>query len=125
MIRPTLTADGQAVRLALRDHITAPLLDDLAVAYADDPQTVGRLLTAHAASVVALDVAQVDTYGSEYDRAIRAAEADGTREALFDGLPHEHQLDPQYPPDEAIALAARITRHAAHIRHQSTKEPRK
>lgn len=124
MIRPTLTADGTAVRLALRDHLTAPLLDDLAVAYAADPGAFGRLLAAHAASVVALNVAQVDTYADEHDRAIRAAEADGTREALLDELPAEHQMDPQYPPDEAIALATRITKHAAHIRHMSTKEPR-
>ncbi|MFF8095718.1 hypothetical protein [Streptomyces sp. NPDC016675] len=124
MIRPTLTADGTAVRLPIRDAITAPLLDDLAVAYTADPATVGALLTAHGAAVVRKDLADCDTDAAEYERAIRAAEADGTREALLDELPIEHQLDPQYPPDAAIALATRITRHAAHIRHQSTKEPR-
>ncbi|MEU8805019.1 hypothetical protein [Streptomyces anthocyanicus] len=125
MIRPTLTADGTAVRLPIRDFITAPLLDALAVAYAEDPEQLGRLLTQHAARVIALDLAAVDTDAAEYERAIRAAEADGTRDALLEELPIEQQLDPQYGPDAAIALAARITQHAAHIRHMSTKEPRK
>lgn len=124
MIRPTLSADGQAVRLPIRDQITAPLLDALAVAYIDDADVIGQLLTAHGTAVIALDLAEVDSYADEHDRAIRAAEADGTRDALCEELPVEVQLDPQYPPDEAIALATRITRHAAHIRHQSTKEPR-
>ncbi|MGW2130422.1 hypothetical protein [Streptomyces coelicoflavus] len=124
MIRPTLTADGTAVRLPIRDAITAPLLDALAVAYAEDPQQLGRLLTAHAARVIALDLAAVDDTAADYERAVRAAEADGTRDALLEELPIEHQLDPQYGPDAAIALATRITRHAAHIRHTSTKEPR-
>lgn len=124
MIYPTLTADGRAVRLPIRDHITAPLLDDLAIAYAEDPATVGTLLLAHAAAVICLDAAVCDTDAAEADRAVRAAAADGTREALLDELPAEHQLDPTFPPDEAIALATHITRRAAHIRHMSTKEPR-
>ncbi|WP_053913684.1 hypothetical protein [Streptomyces sp. TP-A0875] len=122
MIRPTLTADGTAVRLPIRDHITAPLLDSLAVAYAEDPEQVGMLLIAHAAAVLCLDHAQVSEDGTDYERAVRAAEADGTREALLDEIPHEHQLDPQFPPDEAIALATRITQHAAHIRMRSTRK---
>ncbi|MCZ9350755.1 hypothetical protein NGM36_13255 [Streptomyces mutabilis] len=124
MIRPTLTADGTAVRLPIRDQISAPLLDALAVAYIDDADVIGQLLTAHGTAVIALDLAEVDSYADEHERAIRAAEADDTRDALCEELPVEVQLDPQYPPDEAIALATRITRHAAHIRHQSTKEPR-
>ncbi|MBZ6258162.1 hypothetical protein KVH22_21840 [Streptomyces olivaceus] len=124
MIRPTLTADGTAVRLPIRDAITAPLLDALAVAYAEDPQQLGPLLIRHAARVIALDLAAVDEDAAEYERAIRAAEADGTRDALLDELPVEQQMDPQYGPDAAIALATRITQHAAHIRHMSTKEPR-
>lgn len=124
MIRPTLTADGTAVRLPIRDAITAPLLDALAVAYAEDPQQLGLLLVEHAARVIALDLAVVDDDAADYERSVRAAEADGTRDALLEELPIEQQLDPQYGPDAAIALATRITRHAAHIRHHSTKEPR-
>ncbi|MFH8530498.1 hypothetical protein ACH4GE_19010 [Streptomyces tendae] len=124
MIRPTLTADGTAVRLPIRDVITAPLLDALAVAFIDDADVLGQLLTAHGSAVIAKDMAEVDSDSAEYERAIRAAEADGTRDALLEELPIEHQLDPQYGPDAAIALATRLTRHAAHIRHQSTKEPR-
>ncbi|MFK0069720.1 hypothetical protein [Streptomyces sp. NPDC091046] len=124
MIRPTLTADGTAVRLPIRDAITAPLLDALAVAYAEDPQQLGPLLIEHAARVIALDLAAVDDDAADYERAVRAAEADGTRDALLEELPIEQQLDPQYGPDAAIALATRITQHAAHIRHMSTKEPR-
>ncbi|MGC0427647.1 hypothetical protein RKD32_004002 [Streptomyces sp. SAI-195] len=124
MIRPTLTADGTAVRLPIRDAITAPLLDALAVAYIDDADVIGQLLTAHGTAVIAKDMAEVITDTAEYERAIRAAEVDGTRDALLEELPIEHQLDPQYGPDAAIALATRLTQHAAHIRHQSTKEPR-
>ncbi|MFE1070964.1 hypothetical protein ACFW5W_07010 [Streptomyces sp. NPDC058783] len=124
MIRPTLTADGTAVRLPIRDAITAPLLDALAVAFIDDADVIGQLLTAHGTAVIAKDMVDVDSDAAEHERAIRAAEADGTREALLDELPAEQQLDPQYGPDAAIALATRITKHAAHIRHHSTKEPR-
>lgn len=122
MIRPTLTADGTAVRLPIRDHITAPLLDDLAVAYAEDPATVGTLLLAHAAAVICLDHAVCDADASDVDRAVRAAEADGTREALLDELPTEHQTDPQYGPGDSITLATRITKLAAHIRMRSTRK---
>nr|WP_202437986.1 hypothetical protein [Streptomyces sp. SID5910] len=110
--------------MPIRDAITAPLLDALAVAYIDDADVLGQLLTAHGTAVIAKDMTEVDDDAAEYDRAIRAAEADSTREALLDELPIEHQLDPQYGPDAAIALATRITQHAAHIRHLSTKEPR-
>lgn len=117
MIQPQLTTDGTAVRIPIAHHAES-LLDDLAIAYADDPDTVGRLLTAHAARVAAQDFAQCSETATDYGRAMRAAEADGTREALLGELP-EHP-DPQYTPDEAIALAGRITRVAAHIRHRRT-----
>jgi hypothetical protein len=119
VIRPQLTADGTAVRLALAEHVD-PLLDDLALAYAEDPDAVGRLLAAHAASVVRLDFAVCSDDATDYGRAMRAAEADGTREALLDELPP--QVDPTYDPDNAITLAGRITRAAAHIRHRTAPE---
>ncbi|MER7692983.1 hypothetical protein [Streptomyces sp. NPDC097610] len=119
MIRPQLTTDGTAVRLPLAEHVD-PLLDDLALAYAEDPDAVGRLLAAHAASVVRLDFAVCSEDATDYGRAMRAAEADGTREALLDELPP--QVDPTYDPDDAITLAGRITRAAAHIRHRTAPE---
>lgn len=121
MIRPTLTADGTAVRLPIRDQITAPLLDDLATAYAADPDTVGRLLAEHAAAVAALDHAAHAPDAPDHVRATRAAEADGTRDALLAELPDAHH-DPQYGPHAAISLATRITRLAAHIRMRSTRK---
>lgn len=121
MIRPTLTADGTAVRLPIRDQITAPLLDDLATAYAADPDTVGRLLAEHAAAVAALDHAAHAVDAPDHVRAMRAAEADGTRDALLAELPEAHHADPEYGPDAAISLATRITRLAAYIRMRSRK----
>ncbi|MFD7994513.1 hypothetical protein [Streptomyces mexicanus] len=123
MIRPTLTAEGTAVRLPIRDQITAPLLDALAVAYADDPATLGARLRAHAATVVRLDHAVCSDDTPDHVRAMRAAEADGTRDALLDELPVNHQMDPLLLPDEAVSLATRMTRLAAHIRN-TAKEPR-
>lgn len=117
MIRPTLTADGTAVRLPIRDQITAPLLDDLAVAYAEDPQQIGLLLLAHAAAVVCLNFAACSEDTGEIDRAMRAAEADGTREALLAEVPEDHQRDPELSPDDAVTLASRLTKRAAHIRN--------
>lgn len=119
MIRPQLTNDGTAVRLPLAEH-TDPLVDDLAIAYAADPDTVGRLLATHAAAVLALDFAACSETATDYGRAMRAAEADGTREALLDELPP--QADPTYAPDDAITLAGRITRFAATIRHRTAPE---
>ncbi|MGW5673966.1 hypothetical protein ACWEV4_02545 [Streptomyces sp. NPDC003860] len=119
MIRPQLTTDGTAVRLPLAEHVDS-LLDDLALAYGQDPDTVGRLLAAHAAAVVAFDFAACSEDVTDYGRAMRAASADGTREALLDTLPP--RADPTYAPDDAIALAGRITRHAAHIRHHTAQE---
>ncbi|MFB7461683.1 hypothetical protein [Streptomyces sp. NPDC056188] len=123
MIRPTLTADGHAVRLPIADAITAPLLDALAVAYAEDPEAVGRLLTVHAAAVLDHDYAECSDDATDYERAMRAAQADGTRAALLDELPAEHQTDPRLSPDDAVTLATRLTKHAAHIRN--TRSTRK
>lgn len=121
MIRPQLSADGLAVRLPLAEHVD-PLLDELALAYAQDPDAVGRLLAAHAASVVALDYIACSEDATEYERAMRAAQADATREALLDDCPAAVALDPQYTPDDAITLAGRITRFAADIRHRTAPE---
>ncbi|MET7760425.1 hypothetical protein ABZT27_37960 [Streptomyces sp. NPDC005389] len=116
MIRPQLSVDGSAVRLPLADR-TASLLDDLAVAYAEDPAGVGLLLTGHAAAVLCLDFAVVSDSAHDVDRAMRAAEADGTRGALLGELPIDHQFDPLLDPDSAITLAGRLTRLAGRIRH--------
>ncbi|MGW8762335.1 hypothetical protein ACWGN5_07530 [Streptomyces sp. NPDC055815] len=124
MIRPQLSADGSTVRLPLADR-TASLLDDLAVAYAEDPAGIGLLLTGHAAAVLSLDFAAASDAAHDVDRSMRAAEADGTREALLDELPIDHQLDPLLGPDDAITLAGRITRLAGRIRHGYTRNARK
>ncbi|RSS59547.1 hypothetical protein [Streptomyces sp. WAC01280] len=116
MIRPTLTADGTAVRLAVTLAVS-PLLDELALAFADDPKQMGRLLAAHAASVAALDFAVVSDDTPDWERAMRAAEADGTRDALLGGLESAERLDDVLDPDDAISLATALTKLAAHIRN--------
>ncbi|MFB7029630.1 MULTISPECIES: hypothetical protein [unclassified Streptomyces] len=116
MIRPQISADYTTVRLPLADRTTS-LLDDLAVAYAEDPAEFGLLLVAHAAAVLCLDHAVVDDSAHDVDRAMRAAEADGTREALLGELPIDHQLDPLLGPDDAITLAGHLTSLAGRIRH--------
>ncbi|MCA1218865.1 hypothetical protein [Streptomyces sp. 8L] len=121
MIRPQLSADGRAVRLPIAGRM-APLLDELALAYAEVPDAVGRLLAAHAASVLALDFATCSDDAIDYGRAMRAAESDGTREALLDEMPSAVLLDDLLGPDEAITLAGRITRLAGRIRHRATPE---
>ncbi|KUF19567.1 hypothetical protein [Streptomyces silvensis] len=120
MIRPQLSADGRTVRLPLAEHVD-PLLDELALAYAQAPEDIGRLLAAHAASVVALDFAMCSDDATDYGRAVRATEADATREALLDDCPAAVTVDPLLAPDDAISLAGRITRVAAHIRHRTAQ----
>ncbi|MFD5057401.1 hypothetical protein [Streptomyces sp. NPDC058394] len=117
MMRPGLTADGHRVRLPVRDQLLAPFLDDLAVAYTEDADTVGRLLSVHAAHVLRLNHAQASDDMPEHERSMRAAMADGTREALLAELPAEHQADPLLGPDEAITFGTRLTKLAGHIRH--------
>jgi hypothetical protein len=60
----------------------------------------------------------------DHVRHMRAAEADGTREALLADLPAEHQADPLLGPDDAITLATRLTRLAGHIRHTPNRTSR-
>ncbi|MFD4880042.1 hypothetical protein ACFWOB_42695 [Streptomyces sp. NPDC058420] len=123
MISPQLTVDGQAVRLPLGSRVAA-LLDDLALSYTADPDTVGALLAAHAARVLRLDFAECSEDAPDHVRAMRAAEADGTREALLDECPSADRLDDVLTPDDAITLGTRLTKHAAHIRHRMTRSPR-
>ncbi|WP_225320904.1 hypothetical protein [Streptomyces luteolifulvus] len=114
MIRPTLTADGLAVRLPIADR-AEQLLDSLALAYAEHPDDVGALLATHAANVVRLDHAVVSEDMPEYERSMRAAAADGTREALLAEAPPADSLDDLLDPDDALTLAQRIAGLAAHI----------
>ncbi|MER0481616.1 hypothetical protein ABR737_25315 [Streptomyces sp. Edi2] len=115
MFLPQLSADGLAVRLPIAARVEQ-LLDDLALAYAEDPDDLGRMLARHAASVVRLDHAVVSEDMAEYERAMRAAEADASREALVDQCPSAVGLDDLLGPEDAITLARRITRLARHIR---------
>ncbi|MEU2759359.1 hypothetical protein [Streptomyces sp. NPDC007094] len=124
MISPGFTAAGDRVRLPVRDTLLAPLVDALAIAYTDDPEIVGRLLTGHAARVLALDHAECSEDTPDYVRSIRAAKADGTREALLAELPVEVQRDPLLTPGDAVALATRLTRTAAFIRRTTNRTTR-
>ncbi|MET9555121.1 hypothetical protein [Streptomyces sp. NPDC006645] len=121
MIRPTLSADGLAVRLPIGARAET-LLDDLALAYVADPDAVGRLLTRHGENVRDLDQAIYGHDVPEYETAMRAAAADGSREALAAETPIAADLDDLLAPDAAITLAGRITRLAAHIRHHAAPE---
>jgi hypothetical protein len=123
VIRAQLTTDGTAVRLPLADRV-AVLVDELAMAYADNPDDVGRLLAAHAARVFAVDYAECSEDMPDHVRAIRAAEADATRDALLDELPSADRLDDVLGPDDAITLATRITKCAAHIRLTKNRSTR-
>ncbi|MFI0593662.1 hypothetical protein [Streptomyces griseus] len=124
MIRPGITAAGDRVRLPVGEQLLVPLVDALAVAYTEDPDAVGRLLTGHAVRVLALDYAECSLDMPEHERSMRAAEADGTREALLGELPDEVQRDPLLTPDDAITLATRLTRLASHIRLHPRKARR-
>ncbi|UUN29446.1 hypothetical protein [Streptomyces sp. FIT100] len=119
MIRPQLTADGLAVRLPIAAH-AEQLLDDLALAYVEAPDDLGALLAHHGENVRALDHAIYAHDMPDHVRAMRAAAADGSREALAAEAPIAADLDDLLDPDRAITLAGRITRLAAHIRHHRT-----
>ncbi|WP_405508851.1 hypothetical protein OG323_22740 [Streptomyces cyaneofuscatus] len=124
MIRPGLTAAGDRVRLPVGEQLLAPLVDALAIAYTQDPETVGALLAVHAHNVLRLDYAQFAESMPEPARAMRAAEADGSREALLGELPEEVQRDPLLTSDDVITLATRLTRLASHIRLHPRKARR-
>jgi hypothetical protein len=122
VIRAQLTTDGTAVRLPLADRV-AVLVDELAMAYADNADDLGRLLAAHAARVFAVDYAECSDSVPDHVRDIRAAEADDTREALLDELPSADRLDDVLGPDDAITLATRLTKLAAAIRRGEQLAP--
>ncbi|WP_405195143.1 hypothetical protein [Streptomyces anulatus] len=124
MIRPGLTAAGDRVRLPVGEQLLAPLVDALAIAYTEDPEAVGRLLAGHAVRVLALDFAECFLDMPEYERSMRAAEADGTREALLAELPDEVQRDPLLTPDDAITLGTRLTKLAGFIRRTTNRTTR-
>lgn len=65
---------------------TGALLDELALAYVANPDTLARLLASHAARVIRLDRAAVDANTTDAERAMHTAEADGTRGALLDAI---------------------------------------
>ncbi|WP_371652473.1 MULTISPECIES: hypothetical protein [unclassified Streptomyces] len=123
MIRPQLDGNGLAIRLPIAERAT-PLVDDLSLAYAEDPDIVGRLLCDHAEKVGRLDHAAARLDMPEHVRAMRAAEADGTREALLAETESADRLDDLLSPDQAISLASRLTHLAAHIRHTSNRRTR-
>ncbi|MBC9714051.1 hypothetical protein H9Y04_15915 [Streptomyces sp. TRM66268-LWL] len=112
MIHAQLTPDGAAVRLPLLDR-AARLLDDLALAYAEAPEAVAALLGVHAHGVARLAHATGDPDMPEHERAIRAAEADGSREALLDECPVADHLDVLLEPAAARRLASQLNHHAA------------
>ncbi|WP_404959058.1 hypothetical protein [Streptomyces sp. 147326] len=123
MIPSYLSGDGIRIRFAIAERFT-PLVDELALAYAEDPDGVGRLLADHAAHVMRLDFAECSEDMPEYERCIRAAQADGTREALLDELPSAPQIDALLTPDEAITYATRLTKLAVFSRLTRNRNPR-
>ncbi|WND36956.1 hypothetical protein RI578_22880 [Streptomyces sp. BB1-1-1] len=90
---------------------SAPSLDVIALAYAQNPNTVGRLLASHAARVIALDVAAV-TDTPDHQRAMRAAAANGTRDALLDQIAAVRAAE--QPLADVIPLAAARTAQNGH-----------
>ncbi|MEU7340577.1 hypothetical protein [Streptomyces sp. NPDC007074] len=122
MITPQLTVDGTAVQVPIRGRAVA-LVDELALAYAENPQDIGRLLAVHAASVLRLDFAECCETAPDHVIAMRAAEADGSREALLDELPSAERLDEVLDPDSAITLAGRLTQLAGAVRRRYPDAP--
>jgi hypothetical protein len=120
-VKPQLTVSGEAVRLPLSDYV-APLLDSLAVAYADDPNTIGRLLNLHAASVLAVDHAAVSDDATDWERAMRAAQADASLEELLGTVNAADDLDQTITADEAVTLSTRLMRLVACIRRTTPKK---
>lgn len=119
-MRPRLTPDRAAVQLPSAP-IAATVVDEIAAAYRDDPATLTALLAAHAEAAAADEHATGNPFATDYERAMRAAEADATREALLDELDTGGiaagvlgSRDAFRLADDLTALAARIT-----IQHQN------
>ncbi|WP_445396493.1 hypothetical protein ACSMX9_22745 [Streptomyces sp. LE64] len=120
MIPPVqLTHGDDAVRIP-HGRAVDETLDALAIAYAENPGIVGALLSAHAGTVLCLDMAVVCPTTPDHIRAMRAAEADGTRDALAALAPPVGGVDDIVTADEAVTLATRLMRLAALIRHKTT-----
>jgi pyrimidine deaminase RibD-like protein len=106
---------GGIVRLDLA-ILLAPVMDELALAYAADPEGVGRLLAAHAGHVVSADVAAV-TGAPHWEVATVAAAANGTRGALLgQSMTACRGFGWDLTPDAADALARRLHYVAAEVR---------
>jgi hypothetical protein len=124
MIRPQLSPDGRAVDIPL-DRITGPLLDALAVAYAEDADVVGQLLAEHAYWIACRDRAAADPCVTDYGRASASAAADASREALSAELDAEALRTPRLTPAAARQLGDRLHRlatAAAHTRWRTTAQ---
>lgn len=124
MMRPGLTAAGDRIRVPVGEQLLTPLVDALAIAYTDDPATVSRLLQLHARRVLALDFAMCSETVPEWERSMRAAEADGSREALLGEVPDDVRTDPLLTSDDAITLATRLTKLAGFIRRTTNRTTR-
>lgn len=116
-MRPVLTDDGAAVLLPAAE-VAATVLDELADAYHEDRHQITALLAQHAEARAAAEHAEDAPLATDYERAMRAAEADGTRQALADELPTAGDFTNALTPraafrlaDDLTALAARITVH--------------
>ncbi|MFC3347739.1 hypothetical protein ACFOOM_09930 [Streptomyces echinoruber] len=114
MIRAQLTPDGRAVEIPL-DQVVARVLDDLAVAYADDPDTVGALLAEHASAVLHRQHVAASPTASDTRYEFASAAADHTREAITDEIDAEasapirlDQLAARRLADRLVALASRL-----------------
>lgn len=124
MIRPSLTVDGLAVRIPRTDAVAA-VLDDLATAFAADPDRLAALLTEHAANVTALDHAATSSTATDYGRQVAAATADGSREALLDEAPTAAAgIDDVFEPDEVFAVIDRLAAVACRAHHNRTRNTR-
>ncbi|MFD9853420.1 hypothetical protein ACFWXZ_14325 [[Kitasatospora] papulosa] len=124
MMRAQLTTAGDRIRIPAYEAHIVPTVDALAVAYAEHPDAIGRLLMSHAVRVLALDMAQVSDDMPEYLRCMRAADADGTRDGLLAEVPEDVHADLLLTPDEALTAAARLTRLAARIRRTADRRAR-
>lgn len=120
-MKPQLTVNGEAIRLPMSDYIL-PLLDSLAVAYAAHPNAVGALLRLHGENVAAYDRAVVSPLATEYALAMRAAERDGSLEALLTEANAADDLDLHQTADEAVSLATRLMALVARIRRMTPKK---
>lgn len=114
----------EAVRLPI-GHLLNPVLDDLALAYAADPETVGRLLARHAAAVLDLDLAVVSETAADWEREVSAERAAATRGALLtESMTAQGHLNLDLTPDDADRLAHDLTRCAAVVRQNNSKDHR-